>query len=326
MRLAIAALALALAAPAAAAPQTIVLIVADDLREQDRAYLPALEELAARGATFAAAMTPFPLCTPARTSLLTGWHPRRHGIYGNRESGEFSDAWPTLGTRLQEQGYRTGFIGKRLNRDDGRSWPGWNLERIVRRHNEHGSEQSRVIAQQAVDFLRSCDGGRCFLYLAPIAPHGPLRGPSPECDGAGEVAPDGVDAKRWNQRQSALCGLDLLLRDVLGALPDDALVIFTSDNGFAMGENDRHGKNQAIWDAVQVPLIIAAPGVVVAERREMVMHMDVHATILDVAGSPRDDDGTPLTGLLYDPEAARQRWTPTILIESASPDEEEVLQ
>ena len=65
--------------PAPPAPRDILLLLLDDVpRQQLGAYgashglSPHLDRLSAEGATFDAAFTTSPLCTPARYSLLTG--------------------------------------------------------------------------------------------------------------------------------------------------------------------------------------------------------------------------------------------------------------
>ena len=80
------------AAPRAAtgAPRpNVVLIVVDDLRPSLGCYgdaaavTPNLDRLAAEGVRFDRAYTQFPLCNPARTSIMTGMQPSQTGVFEN---------------------------------------------------------------------------------------------------------------------------------------------------------------------------------------------------------------------------------------------------
>jgi arylsulfatase A-like enzyme len=74
---------------------------------------PALDALAASGTTFTRAYTTFPLCVPARASMVTGRYPHQLGIYGNAGDGDSVAHDPrSLGHLLRAQGYDTAFAGK----------------------------------------------------------------------------------------------------------------------------------------------------------------------------------------------------------------------
>lgn len=76
---------------------------------------PNLDRLAAEGANFTRAYTPIPLCTPARTSLLTGQWPMQHGVIANHGTeGERSlaEGVPTFSQALRDAGYWLGYTGK----------------------------------------------------------------------------------------------------------------------------------------------------------------------------------------------------------------------
>lgn len=79
---------------------------------------PALDALAAGGTRFTRAYTTFPLCVPARASMVSGRHPHELGLSGNtvadpggasREPGRDPAA---LGHRLRDLGYDTAYAGK----------------------------------------------------------------------------------------------------------------------------------------------------------------------------------------------------------------------
>ena len=115
--------------PAAAASSTattagrpnIVVVMTDDMRVSELAYMPSLRRLvSATGVRFANSFSPDPLCCPARASFLTGEYSHNHGVTSNGLTGiwggfgKFDDSH-TLAVRLRSSGYHTGFIGKYLN-------------------------------------------------------------------------------------------------------------------------------------------------------------------------------------------------------------------
>lgn len=109
-------------APASAAPRRNVLfIVADDLRPELGCYgnpivkTPNLDRLARRGLTFTRAYCQQAVCTPSRTSFLTGLRPDTTKVYDNVKDIEFRKALPnvvTLPQFFREQGYETRGLGK----------------------------------------------------------------------------------------------------------------------------------------------------------------------------------------------------------------------
>jgi len=306
-----AALAILLAACTASAepPPDVVLIVADDLRHDDIAHMPRVTELAEQGVVFDGAFTPFPLCVPARVSLLTGTLPRTHGFRANDPTG--FDGTNTIATRLRAGGYRTGVFGKLLNNLAlAGPQPGWSVYLPFVNHKDYGRAQSDVLTAQALEFMGG--PGPSFTYLAPVAPHGPLYGPE-RCDSRSiPPAPEGSTVKRWKQRLSALCGLDDLVAAVVAARGPDTYVIFTADNGW-MWENGRTGKLELIIDAAQVPLIVWGPGLRGHHRREMVSLVDVSATVLHLAGVSRSGiEGQSILGLLRE---SPNRWAGRLEIE-----------
>jgi arylsulfatase A-like enzyme len=198
----------------------IVFILTDDLDSGSLEMMPkTLALLAAPGATFLNSFASTPLCCPSRASLLTGQYAHNHGVLTNgggarscfedfRDAGRERAALPSW---LKAAGYRTGFVGKYLNRypgadaaaDEGYVPPGWDdwHATFVPRGSEncpscayydyaindngeverHGRQEADYITDvetgRALDFLRGARaaGGEApfFLWLAYTAPHAP---------------------------------------------------------------------------------------------------------------------------------------------------------
>ena len=80
-------------------------------------HTPNMERLAATGVRFADAHSPGTRCSPTRYSLLTGRYPWRSRLkwwvlFGAQGDPLIEPTRPTIGTLLQESGYRTGLVGK----------------------------------------------------------------------------------------------------------------------------------------------------------------------------------------------------------------------
>ena len=71
---------------------------------------PHIDRLAQTGVRFAHAYTPSPLCVPARTIMLTGQRPQRHGVWSNAELGTALES--NLIERFRDAGYATASFGK----------------------------------------------------------------------------------------------------------------------------------------------------------------------------------------------------------------------
>jgi arylsulfatase A-like enzyme len=200
------------AAPAAAAPPNIVVLMTDDQTVESLRVMPNVRRLlTAQGTTFAHAVTPSPLDSPARASFLTGRNVHGHGVLENgppRGGSARLDHGNTLAVWLQQAGYRTVHIGRYLHGYGEDATPpvppGWNdwyapfgILSTFRYYgftlNENGTlvhyedeYQTDVVARKAVEGIRSSPGIPLFLSVAFLAPHfgGPAR-PRRSARGAG---------------------------------------------------------------------------------------------------------------------------------------------
>jgi len=71
---------------------------------------PHLDKLCARSIRFDEAYTPYPLCAPARASMMTGKYAYDLNCYDN--STPFASDQPTFAHYLTRQGYETALTGK----------------------------------------------------------------------------------------------------------------------------------------------------------------------------------------------------------------------
>lgn len=87
----------------------------------------------------------------------------------------------------------------------------------------------------------------------------------------------------------------------------NTLVVYTSDQGFYLGERGWFDKRFMYEESLRIPLLMQWPGVITPGSRveEMVQNLDFAPTFLDIAGdtaSARDMQGRSFRKLLYDPE------------------------
>lgn len=103
------------------AKPNVVFILTDDQRTDEMKWMPKTRKLiGAKGTTFTRFLAPFPLCCPARMSVMTGQYPHNHGVDGNFPPEGYygltrAEQEKTLPVWLRKAGYQTSHIGKYLN-------------------------------------------------------------------------------------------------------------------------------------------------------------------------------------------------------------------
>jgi arylsulfatase A-like enzyme len=196
----------------------VIMILTDDLDTQSISHMPNLRSLLIeQGTTFENAFVTDPLCCPSRATILRGQYAHNHEILGNEPPNGGFEKFRSLGrqnstmaTWLDDEGYRTIFVGKYMNGYEGTHVPpGWDEWYAVSGNymstdlNENGTvnhydpEQdylTDVLADRAVGYVERPGGGSpsffvphrpFFMWLGTTAPHAPAdpapatRRPSP---------------------------------------------------------------------------------------------------------------------------------------------------
>lgn len=212
-----------------------------------------------------------------------------------------------------------------------------------------------VIEGKAASFITaSAEAGEPFLLeVATFSPHGPYT-PAPRDEQAfpGLKAPRGpsfdtlpADAPAWlagrepltaeeiakidaayRKRAQSVLSIDRMignLRQTLkkAGVADRTVVVFSSDNGFHLGEHRlAAGKQTAFDHDVHVPLVMAGPGVREGATVDAaVQNIDLRPTFEELGGVTPGPavDGRSLLPLLRDGQAAG--WRRTGLIEHHGP-------
>jgi arylsulfatase A-like enzyme len=122
-------------------------------------------------------------------------------------------------------------------------------------------------------------------------------------------------------RLASLLAVDDAVQGIVNELAEgrelrDTLLIFTSDNGFLLGEHRLRAKTLLYEESVRVPLLMRGPGIPAgAERRQITGNIDLAPTILDVAET---EPGHTIDGVSLLPFARNPRRGDTrdILLEN----------
>ena len=300
-------------------------------------HTPNIDRLAAQGLRFTQGFTK-PVCSPSRAMLLSGQYSHRLGIpdyipYGNpvHIDNGLPAATPTIASLLGSAGYTTGLVGKwhlgygekyypqrfGFHTAEGYRYiaPGKKVRGVGqipflidgREQQPFGKSASvaadctTILADRAVDFIRSNRQDPFFLYLSFYRPHLAWL-PVPEEDFAHYkdrpvAVPDppagSTVGKEKLQELTRLYYANITCADrnlgrVFDALDEldlaaDTIVIFIGDNGFMVGQHGLLGKGNArrlhvnarqrvsrergtranmFDDSVLVPFIVRWPGVV----------------------------------------------------------------
>ncbi len=301
----------------------VVFLFTDDQRADTVAALgnphiqtPNLDALARSGLVFRRAYclggnSPA-VCLPSRNMLLSGRTFFRYGASAPADAPNFPDS-------MREAGYETYHHGKRGNtalliqaRFEHNKYLDDAAERL-------SGEPGRQIVDDAIRFLREPRERPVFMYLAFGNPHDPRvaarryldlydprKIPLPRnflpvhpFDNGEMLIRDELLApwprtRREIQRQLAeywavVTGLDENIGRLIAAMKqsgvyDNTILVFSSDQGIALGSHGLMGKQNLYEDSMRVPLFLAGPGIRPGTTDAMVYLMDIFPTILDLVG------------------------------------------
>jgi len=265
---------------------------------------PNLDQLAADGLLFRQTFANTPVCCPARATILTGTYTSRNGMVAN--DLRLKETLGTVADVYQQNGYRTGFIGK-WHLDGGPRLPGF-VPPGPRRHgfqfwaaNEcnhnyfynwyFGDENAPIVSEKyepefwtdlATEFLGKLQDKPFFLMLAPGAPHDPYLAPEKYLDlyDAQKLAMEpnwvegipGAGRKEIAGYYAAVTAVDdqvgrLLRRLRELKMEENTIVLFSSDHGNMLGSQGKILKRKPWEESIQVPGIMRYPGVISPGRK-----------------------------------------------------------
>ncbi len=312
-----------------------VLIFCDDLGYGDigcfgstKHRTPNIDKMAEEGMRLTSFYVSSGVCTPSRSSLMTGSYPRRVNMHTDGKGGwvlfpiGIRGLHPdevTTAEILKGQGYATKCVGKWHLGDQANFLPtrqGFDSYFGIPYSNDMGTRQksnrpplplmrnetvieapadqdtlTKRYTQEAVDFIKSHVDEPFFLYLPHTMPHNPVHASSRF---SGKSANGGygdcVEEIDWSTGQ-------ILAELRAQGIDEHTLVIFTSDNGAASrwgGSNlPLSGfKGSTMEGGMRVPAVVRWPGKVAAGSAcsEMTLSMDLLPSFARLAGAKLPSD------------------------------------
>jgi arylsulfatase A-like enzyme/thioredoxin-like negative regulator of GroEL len=293
----------------------IIVISIDALRADhlpaygyDKVKTPAIDLLAENGIVFERAYSHTPLTLPAHTALLAGRLPFETGV--RDETGAVGLTERLLPELLRDRGYATAAVvsGPFLRRETGldRGFDFFDDELPPDpdgRAGSFGERDGHESLQIAERWLDAAGTSRLFLFLHLNEPHRPHRPPERFSN---SLAYDGEIA----YADEIVGRLIRYLKT--HQLYDRSTIVLLSDHGEGLGDHGEQGHGLFLYDeVVRVPLIVKQEGNVGAGRRipDLVQHIDVVPTILDLVNAPVPDGlrGSTLKPLLEGTDRMRDR-------------------
>lgn len=113
---------------------------------------PAMDRFAAEAIDFTRCYCTTPLCSPSRSTLMTGRYPHQNGVVKN--SIHLREA--TIAGKLQAAGYKTAYFGKWHLGDDPQAVAGWDEKQGV--YNEYAAPNRPLSDAETLEFARDFIG------------------------------------------------------------------------------------------------------------------------------------------------------------------------
>ncbi|MHC4981774.1 MAG: sulfatase-like hydrolase/transferase [Planctomycetota bacterium] len=193
-------------------------------------------------------------------------------------------------------------------------------------HIREGTHSSDLFADASVRFLRECRGKEpFFMYVSFMAPHDPRETHSRyhQMYPPGSIAlPENFmpahpfDNGELKIRDEMLAGFprrpdeirrhvaeyyamithaDAAIGRVIGALKEtgryeNTIIVFSGDNGLAVGRHGLMGKQSVYDHSIHVPLIMSGPGIPRGQSRDACCYLhDIYPTLCELAGLAAPD-------------------------------------
>ena len=296
---------------------------------------PVLDRMAREGVRFADGYANSSVCSPTRFALATGrWQHRLRGAADEPLSGRarghqqlgLPPSHPTLASLLRDGGYATALIGKWhlgfaphfgplksgyqeffgpmsggvdyfTHRDSAGNHDLWENEQEVRRDGY----LTDLITEKAISWIRKQGRQPFLLSLHYTAPHWPWERREDEAVSRRLEKLYHFDGGSVAIYLEMIRQMDEGIGKLLAVLPENTLVVFTSDNGgerFSDAWPLMGKKMDLLEGGIRVPYIVRWPGRVAGGKTtaQLAITMDWVATLLDTAGVPAHRD-YPLDGM-----------------------------
>ena len=284
---------------------------------------PNIDRLAERGMKFNEAFVENSLSTPSRACLMTGLYSHQNG---QRQLAEGIDTTKTFFSEmLQDAGYETAVVGKWhmsctpkgfdyyhvLNNQGQYYNPTFASTGNYGNYKQEMGYATDLITDHAIEYLDGRDQNKPFCLL--VHHKAPHRIWMPNTKYVSKYA--NVDfplpetfwddyESRGSAASTQKMSIDKymeMVRDLSHNLTDNTIIVYTSDQGFYMGEHGWFDKRFMYEESFHTPLIISYPKHIQPQSvcNQMVQNIDFAPTFLDLAGveKPKYMPGTSLQPL-----------------------------
>ena len=312
-----------------------VVFLADDMGWGDSATYgheliktPNLDKLASQGVKFTQCYSACGVCSPSRSSILTGRTPYRNGVYrhlSGAHEAHLRESEITYPTLLKTIGYETCHVGKwhlnskrqfnkpKFPQPGDHGYDHWfathnnahpshkNPDNFIRNGEAVGQLEgysAQLVAGEAVRWLsQGRDKSKPFALSVWVhEPHSPIA-TDPQFSGL-------YDGHQNSKYMGNITQLDTALGQVIQALDQqglsqNTLLIFSSDNGpvpsFGGTTGGLRGAKRSDHEGgIRVPGVVRWPGHIKPGTQSdvPVIGSDIFATVLDITGIPLPSDRT----------------------------------
>lgn len=286
---------------------TIILISVDTLRADHlsaygyaRRTSPHIDAIARRGLLFENAIVPQPQTSPSHASMLTGVQPWKHGVLSN--GFEIAAGVETLASALGRAGYRSAGVVAITHLGSSRGFAqgfhAFSEPNLLRQGDSHltNRRDANVINAEAIRLMdahaNARSGAPLFLFVHYFDCHYPYRAWDKAEDKTGTYTlADMQDTKRqlaryddgitWTDRH-----IGELLAHARKRFGDDVIVAITADHGEQIGDHEvLVGHDDIYAETINVPLILAGPGIEPGRIGNRVSTLDLPVTLARLAGT-----------------------------------------
>jgi len=285
---------------------------------------PNLDRLASQGLRFRNAFVVTALCAPSRAAFLTGCYGHINGVIDNHTPFPIESL--THASLMRQAGYKTAYIGKWHMGSQSGKRPGFDFSASFIGQGVYfdcpvevdGVKTATqgwvddVSTEYALDFMRSNKNQPFSIVLGYKTCHGPFT-PPPRTEGdypnaLARTVPNlstpaiykddqsikPIDAESVATNLGMFRGLKAIDQNVgkllaeldrLG-LSENTVVVYSSDNGYYLGEHGLGDKRSAYEESMRVPMLVRYPKQIPAglTNDEIVLNIDLAPTFLELAG------------------------------------------
>lgn len=293
----------------------IVFVFGDQWRAQATGYAgnptvktPHLDRFATESINLTQAVSGYPVCSPARASLLTGQFPLTHGVFVN--DVHLDNSAVSIAQAFKQGGYQTSYIGKWHVDGHGRSnyipperrqgFADWKVLECTHNYNQSayysGNSDQKLFwdgydaidqTKAAEDYIRQHrNSDQPFLLMISWGgPHAPYQTAPEEYRELYQpenipLRPN-VPAEAAKQAQEDIAGYYAhctVLDDCMGSLlatieaediQDNTIVVFTSDHGDMLGSQGLIKKQKPWEESIRIPFLLRYPALFGLEGQQV---------------------------------------------------------